>query len=165
DKNAPVTLKLYEDFRCPHCAEFEDNLGDTILDLQKQGQVKIELYVLTVIDNEDGQEGSLRSGNAMAAAAADGFGEAYYLGLWENYGKNWTNDQLIDLAKQVGSPSESFTAAVNGMKYQSWMQSAATAANNDGVQGTPTVFINDELKADAASWTPQQLEDAVKQAE
>ena len=165
DKNAPVTLKLYEDFRCPHCAEFEETLGDTILDLQKSGKVKIELYVLTVIDNEDGQQGSLRSGNAMAAAAADGFGEAFYLGLWKNYGKNWTNDQLLDLAKQVGSPSDDFTAAVNNTKYQSWMQSAAKAANSDGVTGTPTLFINGELKSDAAGWTPQQLRDAVAQAE
>ncbi|QDP96970.1 hypothetical protein FOE78_14510 [Microlunatus elymi] len=165
DKNAPVTLKLYEDFRCPHCAEFEDNLGDTILDLQKKGQVKIELFVLTVIDNEDGQQGSLRSGNAMAAAAADGFGEAFYLGLWQNYGKAWTNEQLIDLAKQVGNPSDNFISAVNNMKYQSWMQSAATAANNDGVQGTPTIFINNQLQADAAGWTPQQLKDAVNKAD
>jgi protein-disulfide isomerase len=166
DKNAPVTIKLYEDFRCPHCAEFEQKLGDTITSLQKDGKVKVELYVLTVIDDEDHQQGSLRSGNAMAAAAAAGFGEAYYNGLWANYGKNWTNDQLIDLGKQVGGDQAdaTFSSAVNDMKYQAWMSSAAQAATTDQVQGTPTVFINNEMKKDAAAWSPQQLRDAVNKA-
>lgn len=164
EPNAKNTVKLYEDFRCPHCAQFENKLGGTITDLQKKGDVKVELFVLTVIDNEDGQQGSLRSGNAMAAAAAAGFGEAYYNALYENYGKNWTNDQLIDLGKQVGGDQANaeFTEAVNSMKYQSWMNSAAQAANSDQVQGTPTVFINDTVKPDAAEWTPQQLRDALK---
>lgn len=167
EPDAPVTLKLYEDFRCPHCAQFEQKLGPTITDLQKKGDVKVELYVLTVIDDEDGQQGSMRSGNAMAAAAAAGFGEAYYNALYENYGKNWTNDQLIDLAKQVdeGNAGQGFTDAVNNTKYQSWLQSAAQAANSDQVSGTPALFVNDSMKPDAAGWTPQQLRDAVKQAE
>lgn len=166
DKNAPVSIKLYEDFRCPHCEEFEQKLGPTITSLQKDGKVKVELYVLTVIDNEDGQQGSLRAGNAMAAAAAAGFGEAYYNDLWDNYGKAWTNQQLLDLGKQAGGSKAdgAFTSAVNSMKYQSWMSSAAQAATADQVQGTPTIFINNQVKNDAAGWTPQQLRDAVKQA-
>jgi protein-disulfide isomerase len=164
ESNAPVTLKLYEDFRCPHCKEFENSLGPTITDLQKSGKAKVELFPLTVIDNEDGQQGSLRAGNAMACAAEDGFGQAYYTALFANYGKSWTNDQLISLANQVANPSSKFTSCVNDMKHQDWMSSAAQAANNDGVQGTPTVFINNKLEADAPGWTPQQLRDAVAKA-
>jgi protein-disulfide isomerase len=164
DPNAPVTLTLYEDFRCPHCANFENSLGDTITSLQKSGKVKVGLYVLTIIDNEDGQQGSLRSGNAMACAAEEGFGEAYYNALYDNYGKAWTNEQLVDLAKQVGDPSAGFESCVTGLKHQDWLNSAAQAANQNGVTGTPTVFINGQMKQQAAAWTPQQLKDAVNQA-
>jgi protein-disulfide isomerase len=164
DDNAPVTLTLYEDFRCPHCANFENTLGKTITDLQKAGKVKVGLYVLTIIDNEDGQQGSLRSGNAMACAAEEGFGEAYYNALYDNYGKAWTNEQLVDLAKQVGDPSAGFASCVSGLKHQDWLNSAAQAANQNQVSGTPTVFINDTVRPDAAGWTPQQLRDAVNQA-
>lgn len=161
---APVTLTLYEDFRCPHCAEFERSLGSTITDLQKSGKVKVDLYVLTIIDNEDGTQGSLRSGNAMACAAEEGFGEAYYNALYANYGKAWTDQQLIDLANQVGDPSNSFSSCVSGLKHQDWLQSAAQAANDHQVTGTPTVFVNGTVRPDAPGWTPQQLRDAVNQA-
>ncbi len=164
EDTAPVTLTLYEDFRCPHCAEFEKSLGSTITDLQKSGKVKVDLYVLTIIDNEDGTQGSLRSGNAMACAAEEGFGEAYYNALYDNYGKAWTDQQLIDLAKQVGNPSAGFSSCVTGLKHRDWLQSAAQAANDHQVTGTPTVFINGTVRPEAPGWTPQQLRDAVNQA-
>lgn len=164
EKDAPVTLTLYEDFRCPHCAQMHESLGSTISDLQKSGKIKVELYVLPVIDQQDQQHGSVRAGNAMACAAEEGFGQAYYTGLFDNHGKDWTKAQLLDLAKQVDKPKKKFSSCVNDMKHEDWVDSMSQTAQQNQVESTPTAFINGDKKDDAPEWNPQQLRDAVKKA-
>jgi protein-disulfide isomerase len=95
--DAPVTITLYEDFHCPHCADFEEEFGSTITQAQQSGQVRVELYPMSFID-----EGSVTAANAMACAAEAGFGQAYYLGLFANHNLQWSDPQLIDLASKVG---------------------------------------------------------------
>ena len=60
---APATITLYEDFHCPHCAEFEEQFGPVIQQDQESGAARVELYPLTFID-----EGSVAAANAMAMA-------------------------------------------------------------------------------------------------
>ena len=61
---APATISLYEDFHCPHCAEFEEQFGPVIREAQESGAARVELYPLSFID-----EGSAAAANAMASAA------------------------------------------------------------------------------------------------
>lgn len=163
-KDAPVTLTTYEDFRCPHCQEMHKKLGSTISDLQEEGKVKVALNILPVIDQQDQQHGSARAGNAMACAAEEGFGQAYYKGLFDNAGKNWTNSQLLNLADKVGKPKKDFSSCVKDSKHQDWVQSVAQKAQDKNVTSTPTVFINGKKEKEAPEWSPQQLRDAVKKA-
>jgi protein-disulfide isomerase len=58
---APVTITLYEDFHCPHCAEFEEQYGPIIREAQESGAARVELYPLSFID-----EGSVAAANALA---------------------------------------------------------------------------------------------------
>jgi protein-disulfide isomerase len=52
---APATITLYEDFHCPHCADFEEQFGPVITQAQESGTARVELYPMAFID-----EGSLR---------------------------------------------------------------------------------------------------------
>ena len=107
--DAPVTITLYEDFHCPHCADFEEEFGPTITQAQESGAARVELYPMAFID-----EGSITAANAMACAAEAGFGQAYYLALFANHTLQWSDPQLIDLATKVGGspPSEAFQTCV-----------------------------------------------------
>ena len=51
----PVTLTLYEDFHCPHCAEFEEQFAGVLTAAQQSGQVRVEFYPMAFID--DGSAG------------------------------------------------------------------------------------------------------------
>jgi hypothetical protein len=93
---APVTITLYEDFHCPHCADFEEQFGSSHYPSQEAGAARLELYPMAFID-----EGSLTAANAMACAAEAGLGQAYYLGLFANHTLQWSDPQLIDLATKV----------------------------------------------------------------
>lgn len=152
-QNAPVTLTLFEDFNCPHCENFEQNLGPTITQLQRSGRVKVELYPMSFVTKR-----SPALANAMACAATQGFGQAYYAGLFANFGLKWTDDQLVQLGSVVGRPSPDFARCVRSEQHASWVESITKAAQQQKVGETPTVFINGVRQPDkAATWSPDEL--------
>jgi protein-disulfide isomerase len=149
---APVTITLYEDFHCPHCADFEEQFGPTITQAQETGAARVELYPMSFID-----EGSVTAANAMACAAEAGFGQAYYLGLFANHTLQWSDPQLIELATKVGgSPSEAFKTCVSRRAHADWVSSINAAADANGVEQTPTMLINGK-EVDLETLTPEAL--------
>jgi protein-disulfide isomerase len=156
---APATITLYEDFHCPHCAEFEEEFGPVIQQAQESGAARVELYPLTFID-----EGSMAAANAMACAAEAGFGQNYYLGLFANHTLQWSDEQLIDLAAKVGgSPSAAFPTCVTSNAHAGWLASIGVAAEKNGVTATPTMFINGE-RVDLQNLTPEALQTMITSA-
>lgn len=164
--DAPVTVKLYEDFRCPHCQEFEQKFGDTLTGLQNNGTIKIDLWILPVIDAEDNTNESVQAGNAFACAAQEGFGQAMYEGFWKNPGQSWNSDSLIALANKVAKPPSSFKDCVTSMKHQDWVNASQQAASTDNVSGTPTMFINGKVQdlTTVMNWTPDQMKAQINNA-
>jgi protein-disulfide isomerase len=157
--DAPTTITLYEDFHCPHCAEFEEEFGPVITQAQDSGAARVELYPMSFID-----EGSVTAANAMGCAAEAGFGQAYYLGLFANHTLQWNDPQLIDLATKVGgSPSEAFETCVKRKAHADWVSSINAAADKNGVTQTPTMLINGK-SVDIANLTPETLEAMITSA-
>lgn len=157
--DAPVTLTVFSDFHCPHCVEFEELFGDTISAEQRSGRVALEVYSLSFID-----QGSVTAANAMACAADAGFGQAYYEGLWQNASRAWSPEQLTELARQLDvDAGDDFDTCVTGMGQQAWVKSMDAAAEAKGVEGTPTVFLQDELLP-LDGLTPEALQDRIDAA-
>ena len=156
---APVKITLYEDFHCPHCAEFEADFGDTLSEAQRTGRARIELYPMSFID-----QGSASAANAMACAAEAGFGQNYYLGLFANHTLQWTDGQLVDLAEKVaGNVSENFRSCVSSRAHAGWVESINAAAATNGVNQTPTIFVNGN-PVDLKKLTPDSLRAVIEQA-
>jgi protein-disulfide isomerase len=156
---APTTITLYEDFHCPHCAEFEEEFRPVITQAQQSGAARVELYPMSFID-----EGSVTAANAMACAAEAGFGQAYYQGLFANHALQWSDPQLIDLATKVGaSPSEAFKACVKRKAHADWVSSINATADKNGVVQTPTMLINGK-PVDIANLTPEVLQAMITSA-
>jgi protein-disulfide isomerase len=152
DPGAPVTVTLYEDFHCPHCADFETDFGSTLTAAQQAGQVKIELYPMSFIDR-----GSTSAANAMACAAQAGFGQSYYLGLFANHTLSWSDDQLVDLAGTVGAADGgTFASCVRTRANGAWVGSINATADRNGVTATPTMFL-DSQPVTIAGLTPDTL--------
>jgi protein-disulfide isomerase len=157
--DAPVTITLYEDFHCPHCAEFEEQFGPIITQAQDAGTARVELYPMSFID-----EGSVTAANAMACAAEAGFGQAYYLGLFANHTLQWSDPQLIELASKVGGPpSATFETCVKRRAHADWVSSINAAADTNGVTQTPTMLINGK-DVDLTTLTPDALKAMITSA-
>jgi protein-disulfide isomerase len=152
-------IRLYEDFHCAHCAEFEEEFGPVITEAQTAGRLAVEIYPMSFID-----AGSASAANAMACAAESGFATTYYLGLFANSSLDWEDDQLIALADQVSTtvPAE-FSTCVRTKAHQPWVDSINVAAEQAGVTQTPTMFL-DDAPVDIASLTPETLKTMINQA-
>ena len=84
-------MNLYEDFHCPHCAEFEEEFAGTLTAPSRparSGSSSTRCPSST--------QGSAAAANAMACAAEAGFGQPYYTGLFANQTLQWSDEQLID---------------------------------------------------------------------
>jgi protein-disulfide isomerase len=157
---APATITVYEDFHCPHCAEFEEQFGPVITQAQGSGAARVELYPMAFID-----EGSAAAANGMACAAEAGFGQAFYLGLFANHTLHWSDAQLIDLAAKVSGapPSEAFKTCVTSKAHGDWVSSINTVAEKNGVAQTPTMLINGK-SVDIENLTPDTLKAMITNA-
>ncbi|WP_328867388.1 thioredoxin domain-containing protein [Streptomyces sp. NBC_00304] len=145
---APSTLTIWEDFRCPVCAQFENAFRDTIHQLEQSKQLKVEYHLATLIDGNLGGSGSLKAANAAACAQDVGKFSAYHDILYRNQPQEaddafGDNSKLIDLSKKVdGLDTPAFRSCVDDGKHDSWVQKSDKAFRDGGFQGTPTALLN-----------------------
>ncbi|PYC87721.1 hypothetical protein C7C46_02935 [Streptomyces tateyamensis] len=146
--NAPATLTVYEDPRCPACGQFEREFAPTVDQLQDQGKLYGNYHIVSFIDRHDGGKGSKNGANALACAQDAGYFRAYHDVLYKNQPDEtvdaWKDkSKLIDLAKQVpGLDSPTFESCVNSNKFGSWVSAVEQDFDKSGYTSTPTVLLN-----------------------
>ena len=162
---AKKTLKLYEDPRCPICAQFEQTVGTTLKADFDAGKFKIQYIGGTFLDGDTDSNGKIEIGsrgegskNAMSAmgAALNGSPEAfleYKTALYtakyhpdESDDKFKSDDYLIKVANTVSAlkNNTTFQTAVKDGKYDAWAlaMSETFNTNKDGVNGTPSLVMD-----------------------
>lgn len=158
-EGAKAHIDIYLDFRCPHCAEFEEETGATVDKLVQDGTATLTYWPLTFVN----PDASPRLANAFAAAAANGKALSYADEMYSDFTKSWTTNQLLELGKQLGIDNAKFEQAVRDDTYGGWLDTVSKAADERGVTGTPTVYVNGK-QLDADSLTAAGLQKAVDEA-
>ncbi|MGP4114062.1 DsbA family protein [Streptomyces sp. 4N509B] len=165
------TLTVYEDFRCPACAQFENGFRDTIHELTDAGQLKVEYHLVTIIDGNFGGSGSATAANAAACARdADAFTE-YHDVLFANQPPESDDafadtDRLIDLAGKVeGLDTPTFRNCVTQGEHDAWVTRSNSDFLDSGHNATPTVLLNGEnVYGDPNNpLTPESLREQVEE--
>ncbi|MER5274433.1 thioredoxin domain-containing protein [Streptomyces sp. NPDC002809] len=148
--DAPSTLTVWEDFRCPVCAQFETAFRDTIHQMEQSGQIRVDYHFATLIDGNLGGSGSLKAANAAACAQDAGKFPAYHDVLYSNQPQEsddafGDNSKLIELSKKVeGLDTPTFRSCVEDGTHDAWVEKSNTAFEKGGFQGTPTALLNGE---------------------
>lgn len=139
--SAPVKVEMFEDFACPHCEEFEAQARSALDAYVNRGQVQVVHYPMTL--SEFGRPTELAA-NAYACAVNEdqAKGEQYFDALYGNYSQSWTEDQLVQLGRQVGLSSGKFRNCVSSDAFATWVRSIDQTATDRGVQATPTIFVD-----------------------
>ncbi|MFF3460723.1 DsbA family protein [Streptomyces sp. NPDC002730] len=141
---------MYEDPRCPYCKEFELTGGAPEVDARaKQGKLKIQYTLASLLDDRLGGHGSRKAVNALRAALEEGKFEEYHAVLYANQSAEevdgYTDAYLLQLASKVpGLRGKRFESAVKGMRYTDFVTASQAAYERCGGPGTPTMLINGE---------------------
>ncbi|MEV4616620.1 thioredoxin domain-containing protein [Kitasatospora sp. NPDC049258] len=173
--DAPHTLKVYEDFRCPICKNFETSAGSTVQQLADDGNYKIEYHLAAFLDNNLGGKGSKTALAAAGAALNEGvdkfkqFHDVLYANQPDEREDGFGDvNRILQLAEQVpGLKTEAFTKAVTEGTYRPWAAKVASAFNSSGVQGTPTIKLDDKpltIFNQSGPLTGEQFKALVKQS-
>lgn len=154
---AKKTLVMYEDPRCPVCAQFEQASGATVDKDVADGKYKIQYVGATFIDNNIPGEGSKNGLSALGAAlnvdpeAFLKYKSALYSAKYhpdEQEDKFKSDDYLIKVADTVPAlkGNAAFQKAVKDGTYDKWALVMSEKFNTDGkkydFQGTPTLLMD-----------------------
>jgi protein-disulfide isomerase len=149
DANAPTTLKFYEDPQCPVCQQFESVVGDKVAQAVADGKVKVEYHIVSFLDRSSKNEYSSRAANALYAVADTAGPEAFekfHDTLYQNQPQEGTagpdDDQLVEWAAQAGAPETQVRTLIEDDTFGQFVENATGQMSEDGVTGTPGVFVN-----------------------
>ncbi|MFI0778741.1 thioredoxin domain-containing protein [Streptomyces sp. NPDC021212] len=180
DKKSKNTLHVYEDMRCPVCAQFEKFTGPTVLKDIKDGTFKAQFTMGTFLDDNEQMPGA-GSKNALSAlgAALNVSPQAfldYKAALYspknhpEETDDAFASDQkLIDVAQQVKElkGNAAFEKAVKKGTYDRWALAMSKTFNDTkDVTGTPSFKLNGkklEVEKGKPPMTPDQFTPLVQQ--
>ncbi|GHH02292.1 thioredoxin domain-containing protein [Streptomyces lanatus] len=186
--SAKKTLKVYEDPRCPVCANFEQTVGSTVDKDIEAGKYKIQFIGATFLDGDSLEKGKIGAGgegskNAMSALGAalnvspEAFLEyktALYSAKYhplESDDKFKDDSYLIEIADTVPALKNNakFQNAVEKGTYDAWAlaMSKTFDTNKEGVTGTPG-FVMDGKQLTTSQpnkpWSVEEFNNAVDAA-
>lgn len=147
--SAPHTIKIYEDFQCPICAEFEKVVGSKIRAGIADGKVKVDYHLVSFLDGHSANAYSSRALNAamavLSTAGTDAFLKFHEI-AYNNQPQEGTagpdDATLVNWAVQAGAKESQVKPLIDGNVYHQWTVNATGQMSKDGVNGTPTVFID-----------------------
>ncbi|SFD47535.1 thioredoxin domain-containing protein [Streptomyces aidingensis] len=163
DEAAPDRLILFEEPRCPHCADFSRRLGPAIEDGIRAGDFSVEFSFGAFFDEQSADNGSKNAISALGAAldvspeAFLGYLDALYSEEFHtssNGASDFESDErLIEIGRSVdelSAPEDfaEFEQAVAGGVFAPWAAEVAEKFSREipgyGVTGTPSVVVNGE---------------------
>jgi protein-disulfide isomerase len=162
DEGAPVVMDEWVDFACPACKTFNDSLAPTINQLVEDGELRVLYHPLSFLG-----PGSVRAANAFGCAADQGLTHEYYDALFTLQGTSsdpFTEENLIALGAEIGIENDEFATCVNEGTFNGWVDNVAASQLDNGVTGTPTIFLNGEL-VDLPDFSPESLLAAIDAAQ
>lgn len=150
EADAPKEIVVYEDFLCPFCGDLELTVRDRLDAAVEAGEVSVEYRPLGFLERIS--DYSPESANAFAVvldAAGPEVAKSFHDLLFDNQpsesGPFPSDDDLVDLAVEAGATEADVRPGIEDMAFEGWVDAANDAASQEGVNSTPSVFIDGEL--------------------
>jgi len=142
EKDARVTLYLYEDFQCPFCGQFDREMfPDLVDDYVRDGEVRVVAETMAFLGPD-----SLTAARAAFAAGEQNRYWPYHTLLFENQGEEnsgyVTDDFLRGLAKQTPELDvQKWEEQRAGDSFTKELGAVQSKAQASGVDSTPTLIF------------------------
>jgi protein-disulfide isomerase len=167
--NAPVKIVAYEDFQCPSCRLYTEQVEPLLIQNEiKNGEVYYQYRNFPIIDQSSTTKESHQAANAALCAADQGKFWEYHNMLFNNQeGENvgsFTDKRLQAFAQTLGLNMSDFNACFAADKHLAQINSDIQAGQQAGVTGTPSVFVNGKEVSPGYIPTYDQMKQAIQEA-
>jgi protein-disulfide isomerase len=149
--NAKVKIEVYEDFQCPACKEFTDQVEAQLMQSTyiSSGQVYYEFMQWPFIDSGSITKESHQAANAsMCALEQERFWD-YHAILFANQGAenggSFADKRLQAFAESLGLDMTAFNKCFRSNKYSADIEADYQSGISLGINSTPSVFLNGTL--------------------
>lgn len=147
DPNAPVIIDVFEDFQCPACVYFTEEIEKRISETYvASGQVYYVFHHFPFLDQFSDTKESQQAANASMCAAEQNLFWEYHDMLFANWnGENagaFSDGRLIAFAETLELDMDIFATCFEESRYQEEIQADFDLGIEMGVSGTPGVFVN-----------------------
>jgi protein-disulfide isomerase len=153
-----VDIRIYLDYMCPYCGQFETTNNAQIGDLVKSGGATVEIHPLSILDRSSlSTKYSTRAANAAACVAnysPNNFWDFNNL-MFQNQPQENTagldDSKLKDIASQAGvTAADQINSCIDNQTFKGFVADSTSRAlkgplpnsNETAVTGTPTVLVN-----------------------
>ncbi|HNB52426.1 MAG TPA: DsbA family protein [Anaerolineales bacterium] len=148
--DAPVVVEVFEDYQCPVCGDFTKNVEPQIIEnYVKTGKVLFIYRFYPFIDDRVATKESDQAANASMCASEQGRFWDYHDILYANQnGENagaFNNRRLQAFAENLGLNMDDFNNCFEESKYWDEIRQDLALGQTRTVQGTPTVFVNNQV--------------------
>lgn len=143
-EDASVTVQGFEDFACPHCGTFALEVLPRIeSEYVESGDVVYEHHDFPLpVDPEWSWQAASAARAVQDAKGNEAFFE-FTKGVYQNMDSK-SIDVLRTLAERVDADPDAVESAARDLTYKPVLESDKSLGEEKGVQGTPTVFVNDQ---------------------
>lgn len=142
DPAAPVLIREFSDFKCPHCRTASvDLLPSVIADYIATGKARLEVVPVAVVS----QESEFAVEAAHCAAELGAFWPYHDL-LFERQSRTTFNAaNLTSMAEESGMDGTQFRNCLASGRYRSEVSAGSNAFRDAGATGTPTFLVNEQV--------------------
>lgn len=164
--DAPVLVEVWEDFQCPACKNFSEEVEPLVAETYvANGEVRYIFRHFPFIDGQSATKESQNSAKAsMCAAEQERFWD-YHDMLFANWnGENrgsFNDKRLIAFAETLGLDMASFNKCYDDNPYKTEIDADKNNGIQLGVTGTPSVFVNGQVLTPGFVPSFQQLSAAI----
>ena len=147
EEDAPVTIIEFSDFECPFCLRFQESLDKVLKDYQGKVRLVYRHFPLPFHSN------AMKAAEAAECAGEQGkFWEMHDKIFEAQKEKKMGIEKWKNIAQELGLNIEQFNLCLDSGKYQKKILTQMNEAEQAGVKGTPTVFVNGEIIRGAVSY-------------
>ena len=169
DPNAPVRIDVFEDFQCPACQYYSENIEHQVIDnLISNGKVYYVFHNYPFLDDRAATKESDQAANASMCAADQGRFWDYHQMLYANWkGENEGNlsdKRLTAFADALGLDIDKFSTCFKANQFKDQINADLQAGQDMGAQGTPSVFVNGKIVAPGQVPSFEEIRAAVEAA-
>lgn len=150
DADADVTVIVFEDFACPHCATFSTEVAPKIFEnYASPGTIRYEHHDFPIPVSETWSWAAANAARSVQDTVGENAFFEYVHDLFANQNEYVNQgdagyDFLGSTAADHGADAETVVRAAKGGKYEPVLKADRQKGADMGLDGTPEVYVNGE---------------------